>query len=52
METKDVGVSLAAEERLEAGREGDGEGEEKVVEKLGGVLDFSVSHDGVVLEGV
>lgn len=50
LETKDVGLSLAAEERLEAGREGDEA--EKVLEKLGGVLGFSVSHVGPSLEGV
>lgn len=43
-------MSLAAEERLEAGWEGDGV--EKVEEKLGGALGFSVSHDGPGLEGV
>lgn len=48
LETKDVGVSLAAEERLEAGREG----VEKVLEKLGVVLGFSVCHVGPSLEGV
>ena len=50
LETKDVWVSLAAEKRLEAGREGDGV--EKVLEKLGVVLGFSVSHVGPSLEGV
>lgn len=50
LETTGVGVSLAAEERPEAGREGDGE--ENVVEKLGGVLGFVVSHEGPSLEGV
>lgn len=50
LETKDVGVSLAAAgERLEAGREG--EGEEKVLEKLGVGLGFSVSHVGPSLWG-
>lgn len=48
LEAKDVGVSLAAEERLEAGREG----VEKVLEKLGVVLGFAVSHAGPSLEGV
>lgn len=49
-DTTDAGLSLAVEERLEAGREED-EGE-KVLAKLGGVLDFSVSHVGVSLEDV
>lgn len=48
LEATDVGVSLAAEERLEAGREG----VEKVLEKLGVVLGFAVSHAGPSLEGV
>lgn len=43
-------MSLAAEDRPEAGREGDGV--EKVLEKLGGVLGFSFSHVGSSLEGV
>lgn len=43
-------MSLAAGDRPEAGREGDGV--EKVLEKLGGVLGFSVSHVGPSLEGV
>lgn len=50
LEMKAVGLSLAAEERLEAGREGDEV--EKVLEKLEGVLVFSVSHVGPSLEGV
>lgn len=54
LETKDVCLSLAAEERLEAGREGEGEGDEveKVLGKLEGVLGFSVSHVGPSLEGL
>lgn len=48
-ETEDVRVSLAAEDRPEAGWEGDGV--EKVLEKLGGALGFSISHVGPSLEG-
>lgn len=52
LETKDVCLSLAAEERLEAGREGEGDKVEKVLGKLEGVLGFSVSHVGPSLEGL
>lgn len=52
LETKDVCLSLAAEERLEAGREGEGDEVEKVLGKLEGVLGFSVSHVGPSLEGL
>lgn len=50
LETESAWLSLAAEERLEAGREGDEV--EKVLEKLGVVLGFSVSHAGPSLEAV
>lgn len=50
LETTYVGLSLATEERPEAGREGDEA--EKVLEKLGELLDFSVRHVGPGLEGV
>lgn len=48
LETEAVGLSLAGERILEAGREADEV--EKVLEKVGGVLGFSVIHAG--LEGV
>lgn len=50
LETGVVQLSLAAEERLAAGREG--AGVEKVLERLGGVLGFSLSHAGPSLAGV
>jgi len=50
LETKAVGLSFAAEARPDAGRE---EGEvENVLETLGGLLVFSVSHAGPSLDGV
>lgn len=50
LDTESVWLSLAAGERLEAGREGDEV--EKVLEKLGVVLGVSVSHGWPILEGV
>lgn len=50
LEAKDVRLSLAAEERAEAGREGGGDGVESVLEKLGGVLALSFCHVGPSLE--
>lgn len=50
LEIKDVRLSLEAEERLEPSWDGDEA--EKVVEKLGEALRFSVSHVGPSLEEV